>query len=68
MNGMGDLSWYLGCAFERDKVQGFVKMTPTAFVDSLVECFDIQYASQTLVSIEFDLGPKGPGEKEGDWP
>ena len=26
MNDMGDLYWYLGCAFERDKREGVMKM------------------------------------------
>ena len=41
VNGMGDLSWYLGCAFERDKMEGTMKMTQAAFVDSLVDNFDV---------------------------
>ena len=32
MNEMGYLSWYLGCAFERDKMRDLGKMTQTAFV------------------------------------
>lgn len=48
MNDMGDLSWYLGCALERDKAKGVVKLTQTAFVDSLAARFDIQYELQTL--------------------
>ena len=57
-SGMCDLSWYLGCAFERDRTEGVMKMTQTAFVDSLVDRFDIQYDTQTPASLEFDLGPK----------
>ena len=30
VNDMGDLSWYLGGAFECDKMEGVVKMTQTA--------------------------------------
>ena len=59
VNDMGDLSWYLGCAFERDKSKGVVKMTQTAFVDSLVERFDIKYESQIPASIELILGRRG---------
>ena len=66
VNDMGDMSWYLGCAFERDKIEGVMKMTQTAFVDSLVDRFDIQYETQTPASVEFDLGPKRIHEKEGD--
>ena len=66
VNGMGDLSSYLGCAFERDKMEDAMKMTQTAFVDSLVDRFDIQYETQTPTCVEFDLGPKRIHEKEGD--
>ena len=65
---MGDLSWYLGCAFERDKMEGVMKMTQTAFGDSLVERFNIQYETQTPASVQFDLGPKRIHEKGVDWP
>ena len=68
MNDMGDLSWYLGCAFELDKIEGVMKMTQTAFIGSLVDRFDIQYETQTPASVEFDLGPKRIHEKGGDWP
>ena len=43
VNNMGDQSWYLESAFQRDKVKGIVIMTPTEFVDPLVKRFDIQY-------------------------
>ena len=66
VNDMGDLSWYLACTFERDKMEGVVKMTQTAFVDSLVDRFDIQFETRTPASVEFDLGPKRIHEKEGD--
>ena len=60
---------YPGCAFEHDKMEGVMKMTQTAFVDSLVDRFDIQHETQTPASsVEFDLGPKRIHEKEGDWP
>ena len=68
MNYMSDLSWYLGCAFERDKMKGVMKMTQTAFVDSLVGRFDVRYETQIPASVEFDLGPKRIHEKEGGWP
>ena len=45
-----------------------MKITQTAFIDSLVDCFDIQYETQTSASVEFDLGPKRIHEKEGNWP
>ena len=43
VSDMGDdLSWYLGYAFECDRMEGVIKMTQTAlFVDSLVGRFDV---------------------------
>ena len=32
VNELGDLSWYFGCAFERDKMEGVMKMTQTTFL------------------------------------
>ena len=67
VNDMGDLSLYLGCAFERDKMEGVIKMTQTAFVDSLVGRL-IYSETQNPTSVEFDLGPKRINWKGGDWP
>lgn len=33
-NMMCNLSWYLGCVFEHHEMNGVVKMTQIAFVDS----------------------------------
>ena len=66
MNNIVDLSWYFGCAFGHDKAKGVVKIAQTAFVDPLVERFDVQYASQTPAPVEFDLGPKRSDDKESD--
>ena len=68
MNGIGDLSRYLGCAFESDRMLDVMKMTQTAFVDSLVYRFDIQYETQTPAAVELDLEPKRTHEKGGAWP
>ena len=68
VNDMGDLSWYLGCAFERAKMEGVLKMTQTAFVDSLVNRFHIQYETQAPAAVELDLGPKRTRKKGGEWP
>ena len=65
---MSDLSLYLVCAFKRNKVEGVMKMTQTAFVDSLVDRFYKRYVIQTPASVEFDLGPKKMHESGGDWP
>ena len=45
MNDMGDPSWCLGCAFERENMEGVMKMTQTAFVDLVVDSLHIQYGT-----------------------
>ena len=64
---MDDLSWYLGCAFEHDKMEGVMKKTQTAVVDSLVGRFDTLYDIQTPASAGCDLGPKRIYENEDSW-
>ena len=55
MNGMGNLSWYLGCAFERDEAKDVVKMTPTSFVEPLADRLDAQFETETPASMTFAL-------------
>ena len=68
VNDMEDLSWYLGCAVERDKIQSVTKMMQILSVGSLVDRFNIHYETnlQTPASVEFDLAPKRIHEKGGD--
>ena len=42
-------------------------MTQTAFVESLVDRFDIQFETETLASVEYGLGPTRMDGNEGDW-
>ena len=39
VNNLGPLTWYTGCAFERDRDNGTMKIHQTAFVDSMMERF-----------------------------
>ena len=40
VDDMGDLFWCLGCAFERDNMEGVMKVTQAVFEDSLADRFD----------------------------
>ena len=68
MNNMGKLSWYLGCTFKRGGAKGVVKMTKTAFVESLIDHFDIQFETETPAYVEYDLGPNRFDRNESDSP
>ena len=68
VSDMGDLSWYLGCAFERDRMEDVMKMTQTAFLGSLVDRFNVHNETQTPTPVKFNLGPKMTHEQESEWP
>ena len=42
-------------------------MTQTAFVESLIDRFDIEFETETPASIEYGLGPKRIDKNESDW-
>ncbi|CAN0484778.1 unnamed protein product, partial [Discosporangium mesarthrocarpum] len=44
-NNLGPLSWYTGCAFERDWEKGTLTITQTAYIDQLCERFDVSSPS-----------------------
>ena len=51
VNSMGDLSRYLGCAFERDKVNVVVKLPQTAFFDSLIFLYTVYLADSCVYRV-----------------
>ena len=61
MNDMDDLSWYLGCAFERDKMEGVMKMRQTVFVDSLYVLIYSMYVYVCMI-ISYSEGKDQPGK------
>ncbi|CAN0422559.1 unnamed protein product, partial [Discosporangium mesarthrocarpum] len=44
-NNLGPLSWYTGCAFERDCEKGTLTITQTGYIDQLCERFDVSSPS-----------------------
>ena len=65
---LGDLSWYLGCAFERNLDKGRLRMSQSAFIDSMVSRFKIETKSELPVFTTGDLGPKRDDEADCDMP
>ena len=67
----GELSWYTGCAFERNFKDGTIKMSQTAFVEELLKRFENQCPPKTSAipaNPLIELAPRAeddPGEK---WP
>ena len=57
---LGDLSWYLGC--------GTLRMSQSAFIDSMVSRFEIETESELPAFTTGDLGPKRDDEADCDMP
>ena len=64
----GKFSWYLGCAFERDKAGGVQRMSQRAFIESVASRCGVDTVSGLPVSQSADLGPRMEGEPVCDNP
>ena len=64
----GNLSWYLGCAFGRDKAGGVLRMSQRAFIESVVSRYGANTISGLPASQPADLGPWREGEPVCDKP
>ena len=52
----GELSWYLGCAFERDRKGGVLRTSQRAFIESVVSRYGVDAVSDLPASPAADLG------------
>ena len=64
----GELSWYLGCAFERDRKGGFLRASQRAFIESVVSRYGVDAVSDLLAFQSTDLGPRRDDEPVCDKP
>ena len=64
----GKLSWYLGCAFERDKAGGVLRMSQRAFIESVSCGYGVNTVSGLPASQSADLGPRREEEPVCDKP
>ena len=67
-NNLGELTWYTGCAFNRNCELGTLEITKKAFVESMLNCFDVNSPSDIPATPGVELGPREEGEPKGDWP
>ena len=56
---LGELRWYMGCSFDRDRTARTLKISQPAFVDSLVEKFDVSTLSSAPACSTVELDPRG---------
>ena len=66
VNNLGPLNWYTGCAFERDRRNGTIKIHQTAFIDSMLERFSVPSSSSTHTDSNAVLRAKTEEEEGAD--
>ena len=64
----GELSWYVRCAFERDKKGGVLRASQRAFIESVVSRYGVDAVSDLPASQSADLGPRRADEPVCDIP
>ena len=64
----GELSWYLGCAFERDRKGGVLRALQKAFIESVASRYRVDAVSDLPASQSADLGPRRNDEPVCDKP
>ena len=64
----GELSWYLGCAFGRDRKGGVLRALQRAFIESVVSRYGVDAVSDLPASQSADLGPRKSDEPVCDKP
>ena len=64
----GELSWYLGCAFERDRKGGALRASQRAFIESLVSRYGVDAVSDLPDFQSAHLSPRRNDEPACDKP
>ena len=67
IKSFGEVTFYTGCAFNRDRKRGTLQITQTAFVETLLRRFPVEGVRDTPSS-SLDLDARREDEPTGNWP
>ncbi|CAM9893445.1 unnamed protein product, partial [Sphacelaria rigidula] len=67
-NNLGDVTWYIGCAGDRDWDRGTLSVTQTTFTDTLLKRFEVRGYSEIPASVSVKLGPTTDEDKKVNRP
>ncbi|CAN0035020.1 unnamed protein product, partial [Sphacelaria rigidula] len=67
-NNLGELTWYMGCAVERNWDRGTLSVTQTTFTNTLLKCFEMRGYSEIPASVSVKLGPTTGEDKKVNRP
>ena len=68
INNLGQLSWYTGCSFIRDRSRGPLTISQQALVEYMLERFDVRTDKNILASPSVKLDEFDPNESGDNWP
>ncbi|CAM9835083.1 unnamed protein product, partial [Sphacelaria rigidula] len=67
-NNLGEVTWYMGCAVDRDWDRGTLSVTQTTFSDTPLERFEARGYSEIPASVSVTLGPTTGEDKKVNRP
>ena len=65
INNLGELRWYAGCHYSRDKVVGLLTISQTSFTEKMVNQFGVTAGRNTPLSTEAFLGEFDEDKRDG---
>lgn len=68
INNVGELRWYAGCHYSRDKVAGLLTISQKSFAEKTVKQFGVTTGRNTPLSPDLFLEVFDEEEPTGDWP
>ncbi|CAN0083907.1 unnamed protein product, partial [Sphacelaria rigidula] len=67
-NNLGEVTWYMGCAVDRDWGRSTLSVTQTTFTDTLLKRFEVRGYSEIPASVSVKLGSTTGEDKQVNRP
>ena len=68
INNVGELRWYAGCHYSRDKVAGLLTILQMSFTEKTVNQFGVTVGRNTPLSTDVFLEEFDENDPDGVWP
>ena len=68
INNLGELRWYAGCHYSRDRVAGLLTISQKSFTEKTVKQFGVTAGRNTPLSTDVFLEEFDEDEPDGVWP
>ena len=68
VKNLGELRWYSGCFYERDREKGHLNISQQSFAEQLGDEYGIEYGKSVPLPVGTALAEFDKNEASGDWP